>query len=154
MVRDNARAAAADGANPVKYRLLAFAVAAMQAGLAGALLAYALGTFSSAAFGFLVLSLAAFGMAIVGGIRSPLGAVVGAFGFVYLTEVFRSSGAVSDWTSVFVGFGIVAVLGGNPDGLVGLVQSLARRLRRDVDRDLDRDVGVVGVTASPIGAVE
>ncbi|HET7652595.1 MAG TPA: ABC transporter permease [Acidimicrobiales bacterium] len=154
MVRDNERAAAADGANPVKYRLLAFAVAAMQAGLAGALLAYALGTFSSAAFGFLVLSLAAFGMAIVGGIRSPLGAVVGAFGFVYLTEVFRSSGAVSDWTSVFVGFGIVAVLGGNPDGLVGLVQSLARRLRRDVDRDLDRDVGVVGVTASPIGAVE
>lgn len=128
MVRDNERGAAADGANPIKYRLLAFAVSAMQAGLAGALLAYALGTFSAAAFGFLVLSLSAFGMAIVGGIRSPLGAVVGAFGFVYLTEVFRSSGSVSDWTSIAVGAGIVAVLGGNPDGLVGLGQGVVRRV--------------------------
>jgi ABC-type branched-subunit amino acid transport system permease subunit len=129
MVRDNERAAAADGANPVKYRLLAFAVSAMQAGLAGALLAYALGTFSAGAFGFLVLSLSAFGLAIVGGIRSPLGAVVGAFGFVYLTEVFRSSGSVSDWTSVLVGAGIVVVLGRNPDGLVGVGQGIARRMR-------------------------
>jgi ABC-type branched-subunit amino acid transport system permease subunit len=129
MVRDNDQAATAGGANPVKYRLLAFAISAAYAGLAGALLAYLLGSFSTAAFGFLVLSLSAFGLATVGGIRSPIGAAVGAFAFVYLTEVFRGSGAVSDWSSVLVGAGIITVLAFSPDGIVGLAQRLRARFR-------------------------
>ena len=127
MTRDNPRAAAAGGVNPVKYGLLSFSLSAGIAGLAGALFAYLLGTFNTETFGFLVLSLAAFGLVIVGGIRSPLGAVVGAFLFVYVTEVFRSSGSVSDWTSVAVGVGIIVVLARTPDGLVGVIQRLARR---------------------------
>ena len=126
MVRDNDQAATAGGANATKYRLLAFAVSAAYAGLAGALLAYLVGSFSTAAFSFLVMSLSAFGLAIVGGIRSPIGAAVGAFAFVYLNEVFRSSGTVSDWTSVLVGTGIIAVLAFSPDGLVGLTQRVTR----------------------------
>ena len=129
MVRDNDQAATAGGANPVKYRLLSFAVSAAYAGLAGALLAYLLGSFSTPAFSFLVLSLSAFGLATVGGIRSPIGAAVGAFAFVYLTEVFRGQGTVSDWTSVAVGAGIIIVLAFSPDGLVGVVQRLINRAR-------------------------
>jgi sulfate-transporting ATPase len=135
MVRDNDQAATAGGANPVKYRLLAFALSAAYAGTAGALLAYLLGAYSTAAFSFLVLSLSAFGLATVGGIRSPIGAAVGAFAFVYLTEVFRSSGTVSDWTSVLVGAGMIAVLAFSPDGLVGLTQRVARRLRSEGSRE-------------------
>lgn len=135
MVRDNDQAATAGGANPVKYRLLAFALSAAYAGLAGALLAYLLGSFSTAAFSFLVLSLSAFGLATVGGIRSPIGAAVGAFAFVYLTEVFRGSGTVSDWTSVLVGSGIIAVLAFSPDGLVGLAQRVVRRRSTAVGDD-------------------
>ena len=130
MARDNERAAAAGGANPVKYRLVAFAASAAYAGLAGALLAYLLGTYSAEAFGFLILSLAAFGLATVGGIRSPLGAAAGALLFVYLTEVFRSSGTVSDWSTVAVGAGMIAVLAASPDGLVGVGQSLIARVAR------------------------
>jgi branched-chain amino acid transport system permease protein len=137
MVRDNDVAASAGGANPVKYRLLAFALSAAYAGLAGALFAYLLGSFSTAAFGFLVLSLSAFGLAIVGGIRSPLGAAVGAFAFVYLTEVFRSRGTVSDWTSVLVGAGMIAVLAFSPDGIVGFGQRVLRRRTIDVGREPD-----------------
>jgi ABC-type branched-subunit amino acid transport system permease subunit len=133
MVRDNDLAASAGGANPVKYRLLAFAISAAYAGLAGALLAFLLGSFSTAAFSFLVLSLSVFGLAIVGGIRSPIGAAAGAFAFVYLTEVFRSSGTVSDWTSVLVGAGMIAVLALSPDGLVGLGQRFLRRSRTDTE---------------------
>lgn len=128
MVSDNAGAAAAGGVNPMKYRLLAFVVSSAYAGLAGAVLAYLLGAYSTAAFGFLVLSLATFGLATVGGIRSPLGAMVGAFLFVYLTEVFRSSASVSDWTTVAVGAGIIVVMARSPDGLVGLGGAL-RSLR-------------------------
>jgi len=134
MTRDNERAAAAGGVNPVKYRLLAFAISAALGGLAGALLAYLLGTFSSAAFSFLVLSLAAFGLATVGGLRAPLGALVGAFAFVFLTEIFRRSGSVSDWQSVLVGAGIILVLAFTPDGLVGLGHDGLGRLRRLVRR--------------------
>jgi len=126
MVRDNPTAAAAGGVNPTKYGLLAFTLSALYAGVAGALFAYLLETFSSAAFGFLVISLAAFGLSVVGGIRSPIGPMVGAFGFVFLTEVFRGSGGVSDWSSVLLGAGLVFVLARDPDGLVGL----ARRFRR------------------------
>jgi branched-chain amino acid transport system permease protein len=135
MVRDNDLAASAGGANPVKYRLLAFALSAAYAGLAGALLAFLLGSFSTAAFSFLVLSLSVFGLAIVGGIRSPLGAAAGAFAFVYLTEVFRSSGTVSDWTSILVGSGMIAVLALSPDGLVGLAQRVLRRSRPEDEPD-------------------
>ena len=129
MVRDNPRAAAAGGVNPVKYRLLSFSLSASIAGFAGALFAYLLGTFNTETFGFLVLSLAVFGLAIVGGIRSPLGAAVGAFLFVYVTEVFRTSGSISDWTSVVIGVGIVVVLARTPDGVVGTVQRVAHSMR-------------------------
>jgi branched-subunit amino acid ABC-type transport system permease component len=128
MVSDNDRAAAAGGANPVKYRLLAFVLSAVYAGVSGVLLAYLLGSFDTAAFGYLVLSLAAFGLAAVGGIRSPLGAVVGAFGFVYLTEIFRRSGSTSDWSSVAVGVALIVAMAKSPDGLVGLGRQVVRPL--------------------------
>lgn len=129
MVRDNPEAAAANGVNPVKYRLAAFALSAFYSGVAGVLFAYLLQTFSSAAFGFLILSLAAFGLAVVGGIRSPLGPAIGAFGFVFLTEVFRSSGSVSDWSAVALGVGLVVVLARDPDGIVGLISRVTGRGR-------------------------
>jgi branched-subunit amino acid ABC-type transport system permease component len=129
MVRDNDRAAAAAGVNPTKYRLLAFSLSAAYAGLAGALLAYLLGTFSSAAFSFLVLSLATFGLATIGGIRAPLGALLGAFTLVYLSEVFRTTPSINDWVFAGVGAGIIAVMARSPDGLVGLAHGVAERVR-------------------------
>lgn len=128
MTRDNPKAAAAGGVNPIKYRLFAFSLSAGIAGLAGAFFAYLLPSFSTDQFGFLILSLAALGLSTVGGIRAPVGAAIGAFLFVYVTEVFRSSGSVSDWTSVLVGAGIILVLARTPDGLVGGLQRLARRV--------------------------
>ncbi|MBI2169690.1 MAG: ABC transporter permease [Actinobacteria bacterium] len=142
MVRDNPQAAAAAGVNPLKYRLAAFGLSAFYAGMAGVLFAYLLETFSSAAFGFLILSLAAFGLAVVGGIRSPLGPAIGAFGFVFLTEVFRSSGTVSDWSAVGLGVGLVVVLARDPDGVTGLLSRLAGRWRVGGPAG-DEEVGVV-----------
>lgn len=140
MVRDNERNAEAFGVNGVKYRLAAFALSALYAGTAGALLGYLLRAYSSGAFGFLVLSLATFGIAAVGGIRSPVGAVAGAFLFVWLTEVFRSSGSVSDLSTIAVGAGIVLVMARSPDGVVGLAQQLLGR-RRAADVATPEPVG-------------
>lgn len=148
MVRDNPRAAESSGVNPVKYRLLAFGLSAFYAGVAGAMLAYLLGSFTTALFSFSIMSLTAFGLAAVGGMRSPLGAVVGAFAFVQLTEVFRSSGTTSDWSSVGVGVGIILVMSWNPDGIVGLGQRLVALLR-GTDRPVeDEDVLLPEAVAS------
>jgi branched-chain amino acid transport system permease protein len=130
MVRDNPTAGEASGVNQLKYRLLAFAVSASYGGLMGALLAYLLGAFTTATFSLLILSLTAFSVAAVGGIRSPLGAVVGAFLFVEATELFRSSGSVSDWTTLFVGVGLIVVMARSPDGLVGAAQRIGGRARQ------------------------
>lgn len=129
MVRDNPTASEASGVNQMKYRLLAFSLSAAYGGLMGALLAYLLGAFTTATFSLLILSLTAFSVAAVGGIRSPLGAVLGGFLFVEATELFRTSGSVSDWTTLLVGVGLIVVMSYSPDGLVGLGQKLARRLR-------------------------
>lgn len=129
MVRDNPLAGEASGVNQMKYRLLAFSLSAAYGGAMGALLAYLLGAFTTATFSLLILSLTAFSVAAVGGIRSPLGAILGAFLFVEATELFRSSGAVSDWTTLLVGAGLILVMSYSPDGLVGLGQKTARRLR-------------------------
>lgn len=148
MVRDNPRAAEASGVNPVKYRLLAFVLSGFYAGVAGALLAYLLGAFTTAEFSFSVMSLTAFGLAAVGGLRSPLGAVVGAFAYVQLTELFRTSGTVSDWTSVAVGVGIIAVMARNPDGLVGLGQR-ALSAGRSVEQPEQQEADDVLVREAP-----
>lgn len=149
MVRDNPEAAAAGGVNPTKYRLVAFGLSALYAGTAGVLFAYLLETFSSAAFGFLILSLAAFGLAVIGGIRSPLGPAIGAFGFVFLTEIFRTSGSVSDWTSIGLGLGLVLVLARDPDGLVGLISRLRDRLRPRPDDDAEPAVDLSQLEPDP-----
>ena len=128
-VRDNPRAAAAGGINPVKYRLLAFGFSAFTAGLMGALLAYTLGAFTSEEFSFFVLSLSAFGLVMVGGVRSPLGAVVGAFALVAGTEPLRGLATLADWVTVTIGVGIVVVMTRNPDGLVGAARRVVGRLR-------------------------
>lgn len=141
MVRDNEAAAAAAGANPVKYKLVAFTVSTVLAGLSGALLAYLLGAYSAAAFGFLVLSLSVFGLAIVGGIRSPVGPLVGAFLFVTVSEMLRSSGSVSDWLSVAVGAGIVAVLTFEPGGLAGLAARVRQRVGAGDEEPVVEGVG-------------
>ena len=126
-VRDNPRAAAAGGMNPVKYRLLAFGFSAFTAGLMGALLAYTLGSFTTEEFSFFVLSLSAFGLVMVGGVRSPLGAVVGAFALIAGTEPLRGLATLADWVTVATGVGIVVVMTRNPDGLVGAAQRLVGR---------------------------
>ena len=130
MVRDNPVAGEASGVNQLKYRLLAFAVSAAYGGLMGALLAYLLGAFTTATFSLLILSLTAFSVAAVGGIRSPLGAVVGAFLFVEATELARNSGSVNDWTTLAVGVGLIVVMARSPDGLVGAAQRAGARMTR------------------------
>ncbi len=131
-VRDNPRAAAAYGIGPVRSRLFAFAVAGALAGVAGSLIVVSTSGMPAAGFapGESVSVLA---MAVIGGLGSIAGAVVGA---VYAEGVVHFLPQV--WQLVADGGGLLVLLLAMPDGLAGLLtrvggraaEILADRVRR------------------------
>jgi branched-chain amino acid transport system permease protein len=82
-IRDSDIAAEAMGININWYKTLSFAVSAFYAGIAGALMAFALEHVSAGSFN-LMLSITFLAMIIVGGLGSVMGAVLGAALLTYL----------------------------------------------------------------------
>ncbi len=130
-VRSNERAAAAAGVNVARTKLMAFAVSAFIAGLAGTLMAYRFGAVSDASFG-VVASLTALAVAYLGGITSVSGAVtsglVATSGVVFFAtgEIFDAVGA---W-EIYVG-GIFLILTAilNPEGISGGIRASVAEAR-------------------------
>jgi branched-chain amino acid transport system permease protein len=84
-IRDNERAAQANGVNLFGYKLLAFFVGCAMAGTAGALLAHSTGNINGGMFG-LTQSMIYVGILIIGGFGTMLGPVLGAIIVVLLTN--------------------------------------------------------------------
>ena len=82
-IRDSDIAAEAMGININWYKTLSFAVSAFYAGVAGALMAFALEHVSAGSFN-LMLSITFLAMVIVGGLGSVMGSVLGAALLTYL----------------------------------------------------------------------
>lgn len=82
-IRDSEIAAEAMGINVLKYKTLSFAVSAFYAGVAGALMAFALEHVSAGSFN-LILSITFLAMIIVGGLGSIMGSILGAALLTYL----------------------------------------------------------------------
>ena len=130
-VRSNERAAAAAGVNVARTKLMAFAVSAFIAGLAGTLMAYRFGAVSDASFG-VVASLTALAVAYLGGITSVSGAVtsglVATSGVVFFAtgEIFDAVGA---W-EIYVG-GVFLILTAilNPEGISGGIRASVAEAR-------------------------
>jgi branched-chain amino acid transport system permease protein len=69
-------------------------------------------------------------MIILGGLGSLRGAVLGAFAFALLQELFQSQavfGAFAKHWQLLLGLTIIACVALMPDGLIGLPRQLARR---------------------------
>ncbi len=134
-VRENEGAAASFGVAPSVVKLGAFALAGGIAGLAGALLAGLRTQFSASAFGP-EESLQIVATAVIGGLGSVTGAVLGAVFVVGLPFLLGESQAVTLLTSgvgllvllLYLPGGIVQLLGQVRDGALGLLA--ARRLRQ------------------------
>lgn len=113
-LRDNAPAAASYGIRSVRTRLSAFALSGGLASLAGLLYALNQTTASAAAFG-VDTSLLLFSAAVIGGIGSVPGAILGA---VYLRGLQFLAPALQ---LVTTSFGLLAILMFAPEGLIGLI---------------------------------
>jgi branched-chain amino acid transport system permease protein len=120
-VRSNERAAAAAGINVTAVKLVAFALAAFIAGVAGVLYSYNFGSVSGLRFGALTaLGLIAF--AYVGGITMVAGAIFA--GLISTQGLFPYAldkwfGVSGNWALLFAGAALIVTLIMNPEGVAG-----------------------------------
>jgi branched-chain amino acid transport system permease protein len=139
-IREDELAADAMGINPTYYKVLAFTLGAILAGLVGALSAHFLNTWN-ARQGTFDASIIYLTFVLIGGSRTYLGPVLGGMVFTALPEVLRAAADIPGlplWLAQFLRdgrliiFGLLIVLGTIffPQGLVSpnWFQSLTARL--------------------------
>lgn len=132
-VRDNEVAAQAMGVDVTKVKVLVFALGGMYAGLAGSFFAH-FNRFISPQNFTSAESITMLLMAVLGGIGSIPGAVIGATSLAILPEALR---AIGQWRLVLYGLLMVVVILVLPRGIMGgrpmrLVRSPARAVRTAV----------------------
>lgn len=114
-IREDEVAAGAMGVNTTYYKVLAFAVGAVFAGMAGSLMAHYLAFVGPMNF-TVDESLLVLQMVILGGLGSNIGAIIGAAILVIAPEVLR---VISDYRLLFNGVLMVALMVWRPQGLLG-----------------------------------
>lgn len=122
-LRDNPIRAESVGINTTFYTLMAFAIGAAYAGVAGALFAPLVGLVEPASFS-VATSLSMLLMVIVGGSGRFFGPAIGAVIVVLLPEWLR---VAADWYLAIFGLAIVVMMVWLPGGLLSLPDRLARR---------------------------
>ncbi len=128
-VRDNARRMASLGFNVTLHRLAAHAIAGLIAGAGGVLFVYynhriSPGSINTAALINVLV------IAVLGGLRHPIGAFVGAALFVLLQN-FAIDFVSRDRFNLVIGSVFLAVILLSPDGLLGLWDRLRKLARPD-----------------------
>lgn len=125
-LRDSLPAAEASGIDSARYRVIAFAISTLYAGVAGALFAHWNLYVNAASFG-LSVSILFIAMIVVGGLDSVAGSVIGAVFLTAIQEALQNAGH-AELASPLYGAIIVVALLFLPHGLIGVTALL--RLRR------------------------
>jgi ABC-type branched-subunit amino acid transport system ATPase component/branched-subunit amino acid ABC-type transport system permease component len=137
-INANQRAAAANGINVTRTKVLAFALSGFVAGSGGALLAYFRMSVSADSFSaFAALPLLA--VAYVSGIMSVIGGVVAgalAAGGLVQTGLLGLFGSAA-WFQLISGLGLVLSMRLQPEGIVGEIYRRSRILRSGCDLEED-----------------
>jgi branched-chain amino acid transport system permease protein len=120
------------GVDTTRLSVLTVALSTTMAGLGGALNALVLQSAIPDAYGF-VLSLTLLTGAVIGGVRSWLGAVIGAAYIVYVPEFASqavSSTSAGQWAQIVNAVVLLMALYFAPNGLAGLAGRFIGRIRR------------------------
>ena len=125
-VRDDEIAAEAIGINTVKYKVVAFVLAAFFAGLAGGLYAHFVGYLSPEGFNFMK-SIEIIVMVIVGGMGNTAGVIFAAVLLTLLPEWLRG---VQEYRMVVYSLLLIILMLTRPQGLFGGISWPARWLRK------------------------
>jgi ABC-type branched-subunit amino acid transport system permease subunit len=115
-IREDEVAAQATGINPLKYKLMAFAIGASTSGIAGVLYASNVGFFNPSNF-TLQTSILVVAYVVFGGMGSLPGAVAGAAVLTWLPEFLRDQVPPEDKT-MYIGAILIAMMIFRPAGLI------------------------------------
>ncbi len=129
-VRDNELAASTCGINIFRTKVIAFGISAVLGGIGGGLFAGAFSYISPDQFGF-GESIVLLTMALLGGVQSPFGALLGTGLLIVLPEWLRFLRQV--YLAVYGG-AVILIMVFLPDGLWGLVTNRLRRATAVDDR--------------------
>ena len=129
-VREDEVAAASSGIHPAAYKSLAFGIGSAIAGFAGALYASQLTYIEPAQFG-INLSVLAVTIVVLGGMRAPMGVIVGALVLVAIPEIFRP---LYDWRHFFYGALLLVLVIFRPQGLWSRIERMPTWLSAPVAR--------------------
>lgn len=133
-VRDNPRRMAALGYNVTAHRIAAYAFASVIAAVGGILLVWQNAQISPGTAGIpAVIDILV--IAVVGGVRRPIGPFIGALIYVLLRtfspDVLELFGLSNERFKTLIGLGFLAVVFFSPDGVLGLWDRWRARRARD-----------------------
>jgi len=129
-LRDSARKASALGFDVTRHRIAAFALSGLMAGVGGILYTWYSQRVSASTVGLPMIN-AILIMSVIGGLRHPLGAFVGALIYVLL-NTFAASWVGAERFNTLLGSVFVAVVLLSPDGVVSRVGRCFRNIQRRV----------------------
>jgi ABC-type branched-subunit amino acid transport system ATPase component/ABC-type branched-subunit amino acid transport system permease subunit len=153
-VRANERAAASLGVNITAVKLYAFVIGGALAALAGVLLAYQ-NTFAVFSGYDVIGNIYAVALAVIGGIGSVLGALVGGAAAPdgIVAQAFSSLGDIAQWVQLFGGLAVMLTAMFMPDGAaLETLRSLRRLTAWRRHRTPHRDTSAQPAALEPRGA--
>jgi branched-chain amino acid transport system permease protein len=124
-VRDNELAASANGIDVFRTKLIAFALAALLGGLGGGLFAGGFSYISPDQFAF-ADSIVLLTMALLGGVASPIGSVIGTGLLILIPEWLRFLKSVPGLYLAVYGLAVILIVLFMPDGIWGYINKFFR----------------------------
>jgi branched-chain amino acid transport system permease protein len=125
-VRDNELAASVSGIDVYRVKVTAFALCALLGGIGGGLFAGGFAYVSPDQFSF-AESIVFLTMALLGGVASPIGALIGTALLIVLPETLRFLKSVPGLYLAIYGLAVILIIRFMPDGIWGFVQVYLRR---------------------------
>ena len=161
-IRGHEAAASAAGINIASSKARVFTASAVISAVAGSLYAHQVMYVNPPPFG-LPTAIDVLMIAVLGGMRSPWGAVIGAIVLEFLNQAIEAilpgllgTAAVGAGQQLVVGLLLVVILILRPDGLVGLVADLVGWIRRRMSRSSGvptSSVATVGTESTDMAAL-
>ncbi|MEP5762315.1 MAG: branched-chain amino acid ABC transporter permease [Litoreibacter sp.] len=133
-VRDNPRRMAALGYNVTAHRVTAYAFAGFLAGVGGILLTWQSSQISPGTVG-IGPAIDILIIAVIGGLRHPIGPFIGAFIYVLLktfaTDILIALGMAGERFQLVIGLGFLIIVFFSPDGILGFWEKFKENRNRD-----------------------
>ncbi|MEM7547053.1 MAG: branched-chain amino acid ABC transporter permease [Pseudomonadota bacterium] len=133
-VRDNPRRMAALGYNVTAHRVAAYAFAGFLAGIGGILLTWQSSQISPGTVG-IAPAIDILVIAVIGGLRHPIGPFIGALIYVILktfaVDILIALGLAGERFQLVIGIGFLAIVFFSPDGILGLWEKFRASRNRD-----------------------